>query len=68
MDEKGVTVKLVITGKVCKGVRIMVFSVTFNAISAISWWSALLVEETGVPGENQLPDDHDNDGLATIGR
>jgi len=23
---------------------------TFNNISAISWWSVLLVEETGVPG------------------
>jgi hypothetical protein len=24
----------------------------FNNISAISWWSVLLLEETGVPGEN----------------
>ena len=24
----------------------------FNNIPVISWWSALLVEETGVPGEN----------------
>jgi hypothetical protein len=24
---------------------------TFNNISAISWWTALLVEETGLPGE-----------------
>jgi hypothetical protein len=31
----------------------MVFSATFNNISVISWWSALLVEETGVNGENQ---------------
>ena len=30
----------------------MVFNITFNNISAISWRSALLVEETGVPGEN----------------
>ena len=30
----------------------MVFNVTFNNISAISWWSALLVEETRVPREN----------------
>jgi len=29
-----------------------VFNATFNNISAISWWSVLLVEETGVPGEN----------------
>jgi hypothetical protein len=28
---------------------------TFNNISAISWWSVLLVEETRVPGENQRP-------------
>jgi hypothetical protein len=33
-------------------VRIIVFNVTFNNISAISWRSVLLVEETGVPGEN----------------
>jgi hypothetical protein len=25
---------------------------TFNNISVISWWSILLVEETGGPGEN----------------
>ena len=30
----------------------MVFNVTFNNISAISWWSVLLVEESGVSGEN----------------
>jgi hypothetical protein len=30
----------------------MVFSATFNNISVISWRSVLLVEETGVPGEN----------------
>jgi hypothetical protein len=29
----------------------MVFNATFNNISVISW-SALLMEETGVPGEN----------------
>jgi hypothetical protein len=34
----------------------MVFNATFNNISGISWQSVLLVEETGVPGENhQLP-------------
>ena len=31
-------------------VRVMVFNATFNNISAISWWSVLLVEETRVPG------------------
>jgi hypothetical protein len=33
-------------------VRVMVFNATFNNISVISWWSVLLVEETGVHGEN----------------
>ena len=36
-------------------VRIMVFNTTFNNISVISWRSILLVEETGVPGENRWP-------------
>jgi hypothetical protein len=36
-----------------KRVRVMVFNATFNHISVISWWSVLLVEETGVPGKNQ---------------
>jgi len=30
----------------------MVFNATFNNISVIPWLSVLLVEETGVPGEN----------------
>ena len=30
----------------------MVFNATFNNIAVISWWSVILVEETGVPGEN----------------
>jgi len=33
----------------------MVFSATFSTISAISWRSVLLVEETGGPGENHRP-------------
>jgi len=36
-------------------VRIMVFNVTFNNISVISWQSVLLVKETVVPGENHRP-------------
>jgi hypothetical protein len=32
--------------------RDMVFNTTFNNISAITWLSVLLVEETRVPGEN----------------
>ena len=30
----------------------VVFNVTFNNISLISWLSVLLLEEFGVPGEN----------------
>jgi hypothetical protein len=33
----------------------MVFNATFNNISFISWCSVLLVDETGVPGENHRP-------------
>ena len=35
--------------------RVMVFNVTFNNISVISGRPVLLVEETGVPGENHRP-------------
>jgi hypothetical protein len=34
---------------------VMVFNATFYNISVISWWSVLLVEETGVPEENHWP-------------
>ena len=33
----------------------MVFHATFNNITVISWRSVLLVEETGVPGDNHRP-------------
>ena len=33
----------------------MVFNATFNNISAISWQSVFLVEETEVPGEIPRP-------------
>jgi len=36
-------------------VLFMVFNATFNNISVILWRSVLLVEETGVHGENQRP-------------
>ena len=36
-------------------VRFVVFYVTFNNISVISWHSVLLVEQTGVPRENHKP-------------
>ena len=39
----------------CLFVCLVVFSATFNNISVISWWSVLLVEETGRPGENHCP-------------
>jgi hypothetical protein len=35
-----------------QGVWFMVFNVTFNNISLISWWSVLLVEEPKFLGEN----------------
>ena len=38
-----------------EGGGIMVFIATFNNNAAISWLSVLLVEETGVPGENHPP-------------
>jgi hypothetical protein len=44
----------------------MVFNATFNNISFISWRSVLLVEETGGPGENHRPVDHDRDDPVMI--
>ena len=38
--------------KVKVWIKFMVFNATFNNISVISFRSVLLVEETGVPGEN----------------
>ena len=38
--------------KLIKGGGIMVFDATFHKNSVISWQSVLLVEETGVLGEN----------------
>jgi hypothetical protein len=35
--------------------RLMVFNASLNNISIISWWTVLLVEETGGPGENHRP-------------
>ena len=36
-------------------VRDVVSNSTFDNISVISWRSVLLVEDTGVPGENHRP-------------
>jgi hypothetical protein len=38
-----------------RGVRVMMFNVTFNNSLAISLWSVLLVVETGVPGDTHRP-------------
>ena len=35
--------------------EILVFYATFNNISTISWQPLLVVEETGIPGENHRP-------------
>ena len=40
---------------ICLFVCLMVLNATFNNISAISWRSVLLVEETGGPGKNHRP-------------
>jgi hypothetical protein len=49
-------VKMLLT-RLLKWVRIrdMGFYATFNNISVILWWSVLLVEEAGVPGEKHRP-------------
>jgi hypothetical protein len=49
LEEKSCTKKVV-----CR-VRVMVFNATYNNIPVISWQTVLLVEETGVPGENHQP-------------
>ena len=33
----------------------MMFNATFNSTSVILWRSVLLVEDTGIPGENHRP-------------
>ena len=40
------------------GFGFMALNAHLNNISAISWTSVLLVEETGVPGENHQPRKH----------
>ncbi len=40
----------------CRGINcFMVFNAIFNNISVSSWRSVLMVEETGMPGENHRP-------------
>jgi len=43
---------LILSNQLLHRVRVMVFNTTFNNISVISWWSVLLLEETG---ENHWP-------------
>ena len=47
--------KVSVYNKQIKPISLMVFKATFNNISVITWWSVLLVEETGGPGENHRP-------------
>ena len=41
--------QLIVPDSSSRGFWFMVFNATFNNISAISWRSVLLVEETGIP-------------------
>ena len=50
-----VTLIVALNTDVCLFVYLKVLNATFNNISAISWRSALLVKETGGPGENHPP-------------
>jgi hypothetical protein len=36
----------------------MVCNATYNNVSVISWWSVLLVEETGIPSASTNKTDH----------
>jgi len=45
-----------VSGTAVLHLTVNVFNNTFNNISVISWRSVLLVEETGVSGENHRPD------------
>jgi hypothetical protein len=48
-------------------ISFLVFNATFSNISAITWRPVLVVEEAGVPGENQMSDEERlNIGLSII--
>jgi predicted component of type VI protein secretion system len=47
--------RIELTALVGVRVRFIVLNAAFNNISAISWRSVLLVEETREPGENHRP-------------
>ena len=46
---RGRTIILILLKEETGKVGLMVFNTTFNNISAISWLSVILMEETGVP-------------------
>ena len=49
---------------------VMVFKATFNNISAISWWSALLVGETGKHhlASNEISNSNECDNMNSPGK
>ena len=49
-----IEIDISITLSICMAM-VIVLNATFNNISAISWWSVLLVGETVLPGENHRP-------------
>jgi hypothetical protein len=54
MEKSDISLSEITTFIICR-IRVMVLNATVNNISVISWWSVLLVEETGVHRENHLP-------------
>ena len=57
-EEENRNMLVIITKRDCQlrvRIRFMVFNATLNNISALSWQSVLLMEQTGVPGENHRP-------------
>ena len=44
-----------VSGMIFRFIWFMMLNSTFSNISIISWWSVILVDETGIPGENHRP-------------
>ena len=55
ITHRNVIIRLLRLEKKGLGLGVMMFNAIINTISVISWRSVLLVEETGVPGENHQP-------------
>ena len=53
-DDDGIIFAAMTSMKTLFWDRVRVFNVTFKNISVLSWRFVLLVEETGIPGENHL--------------